>query len=434
MSWDVDFGLIPQVPISVIPQAVAATLSGGSAIVSASGGASPVLIGVNSGTLSLSGNQTTVISSGGSIPTLYQILGNGNYYIGGFGDGFSTEFYDQFLPASGTASSSNASNYALNISGQTASNYGYQDHTNGVSTNTGIKPAIMNVYITTPDAGLSGYSLATAQAAATAHANAGGIVRFSILMTSRTTGGIAGASTDFPNIITPGTATYNKYMYGSGGPSAPNGGIWAIAQFLLQFFANTNNKSCLARLFWENNLDTGSWWFGTNGVTGSDNAGANGPSNAHFVTFLQQTINYIRSILGSTLTQKILFDYNSNGNPGGYAQNDPGQSYCAISSVDYYYPNTFSDTSTGVTQDAFVYHNARGNPVLIGECGNNTSGNGSGKQFTFDVSIWRAALRTYNPKLCGMNLFCQMWHPSVQNNFMAMIAGGIVLSNMPVFQ
>lgn len=379
----------------------------------------------------------TVASAGTNtwLSVIKSAIGTGKTWLGAFVDQYSSpgKSLDQFLIAGGAPATGVANNFCSLVgpSGQTAANITIQDHTGGVSTNTGKAPAILTIFPNT--AGSAGTSIPASEtlANAVAFANRGGLVRFNVEWPSPASGGFSGHNGEFGatnSVILAGTAYFNAIMYGAGRTIGnPNGGVWGLGQYLLSFLSQTGNKSFGLRIGHEGNLGSGSNWWGSGGVNTTVH-----PTNADYQVYCKQMIDYLRTILGP-LAGKMYLEYNFNYFSGGYSQNDWGPAYRDLISGDLYGPDTAAAAQSAMTQGGFDYAQSLGIPVMLGEFGNHTFANGgSGSAFQFDLSVCKS-LQAKISNLCAINLWDQMWAPSVQNNVAALMTTCLTLSDVPSY-
>jgi hypothetical protein len=318
---------------------------------------------------------------------------------------------DQFLPRTGA----------------TPANVSINNYTSATtSANSNLTPAILGVEINS--AGTCGSSQTYAQTLALAQgwAAAGGIVQVTFGLPSPSQGicTFAGNGTEFPNVINNnGNATYNTYMYGqssSGTPctsSAPCGGVWAQAQAIKAI-----SGTVIFRTLFESNLAQSSWWWGTDGTSGTS------PTNAQFVTLFKQTISYMRS-LG---VANMLVVYNLNFGPAGgsyWSANDPGSSYRDLGGVDIYGPTTQASVISDLesTSGPVPYLQSLGIPLLLNEVGSST---GTPALYTYDNSIWDSGIRAGASHLVGTVVFDQNFCLSCQLNALGYLQGTITRSHL----
>lgn len=278
------------------------------------------------------------------------------------------------------------STWAVNVS-QTVGSTGMQG---GAST--GLTPAIFAIESNV--AGTCGSGQTGTQATATANGQlaAGGIVQINFDEPSPTQGGVGactftGNGSEFPAVITPGNAAYNLFRYGSGGPGAPNGGLWALAQQLKGI-----NGTVLLRILHESNLGSASNWWGAGGGNGTA---------AQYVTLYQQSITYLRSLgivtgggpSGGPGT--VLVNWNFNVGCSICSSIDPGAGYRDVISGDLYGPTTQATVISALqgSTNGFVYAQTQNVPLGFAEFGVQNFNNGVVTTFTTSNAIWSQAIQ-----------------------------------------
>lgn len=302
---------------------------------------------------------------------------------------------------------------------QTPTNITVNDNVNG---DTHLCPAMIAVWLNDG----AGSTPTQAQCIATAQGllDANTIVQINYAPASPVNGSFTGPGGEFPNIITNnGNSTFNNFMYGSGGPGAPNGGIWLQAQHLL---ALAPHGTVIFRMFFENNLGTGNggWWFGT---------GGGGPTSAQFVTMWKQVVDYMTT-LGVDFVNKVLLHWCVNTfGAGSVSGNDPGPSYRAIVGGDLYGPTTQAQVTGYLTNGSacFPYLQSLGVPMLFGEFGVASSSNQTVTQNTYDTSIFDQAVQSAASNLVGGMCWCQNYALPLQNHAQRYLQNTITRSQLP---
>lgn len=305
--------------------------------------------------------------------------------------------------------------------------------TGGVKSNSNQCPAIFGINFNTAGTQGSNIPLSEELARIAEHQSQNGIVHLTWMTPSPTGGGsngiFSGAGNEYPGVITPGNAVYNTFMYGAGRTSSnPNGGVWAMAQGLISILSVAGAKSLMMRDFHECNLGASSNWWGIG------NAG----SAANCIVLQQQIINYVRLLLGATMSNQVLWVYNVNTG-GNIAALDPGPAYRDVVSIDIYQGTTqaqvISDLSgQGITSlEALRDSNGNAVPILLSECGASTFNNSAIALQTFDESIFNGQLQASFPNLVGAINWCQNWSYGVQFNWSNVAAHGILRSAVPVY-
>jgi hypothetical protein len=370
--------------------------------------------GVNSsgtGPYSVSQSATTQPSSGvNSLLALFQNAIGSQYFLGQHAnqDGGPGGLFSECLASGGGTT--------LPSSGVTGANATILNDTSGTKTNSNTFPALMATYINSGGTGGTSVPLSDCISACQQHQARGGIVHLTWELYSPANGTLTGNGTEFgaSGVTVPGSAMYNLVMYGSGGPSAPNGGVWALAQALLSI-----SKSFPLRVLHEGNLSRSSFWWGA--------GGGGGPPAAQWQTYFKQIISYIRTIMGANASKMVVM-YNVNSQSGMYSALDPGSSFRDMFTFDRYGDTTSAAFISNISSTQ-SYGAGLGLPMLVSECGVETYTSVS--QYTYDGSIFDSRTQSSYPNIVGQLTFYQNWAYSYQFNYSA--ANGTRIGAVPVY-
>lgn len=205
-------------------------------------------------------------------------------------------------------------------------------------------------------------------------------------------------STNFGNVVIPGTAEYNAWH------------TYLDAQ-IAKF--KQINGTVIYRPFVELN---GSWsWWVSNENT----------QQATFRLLWQQTHDYFAA---QGVTNVLwLFNVNDWDNGADVTAWYPGNAYVDIVSLDAYPPTTQGDTPV---YDALV---ATGKPIMYAELGVHTSDNSAVTQHTYDNSSVLATIKANYPKIFAAVIWCQNYALPLQNGEAAFMSDPaiVTLSDIP---
>lgn len=332
----------------------------------------------------------------------------------GSGAIFSAMHWNQFCAPGGQSVGGNGFNQFLNVD-NTLQNLTVNDPGNGGDTH--LCPAGIAIWLNEGASSTPTQAQCLAAAQALLSTTPRTIVQVNYAPPSPTGGG-----GEFPGVLDPTNAIYQKFMWGVGGtasaPTAPSVGNQMLLLKQLAPFGPV-----IFRPLFENNIFP-SWWYGTQGA---------GPSPTQFVALWQQIVNYGTS-LGVDFTNHVLLHWCLNANGSAAAANDPGAGYRRVVGADLYGPNTQADviaSLNGSTGSVFPYMNGLGVPVLLGEFGVHSFNNGSVTQFTYDTSIFDSAIQSACSNLVGAFCWTQNYTPSVQLNALRWLQNCVTRGQLP---
>ncbi len=268
---------------------------------------------------------------------------------------------------------------------------------------TGKCPAIVNLEFPREGNGTQAQTLKAAQD----WQAAGGIVQthFSAYQ--------VGSASSWPSVLTPNSAAYNSVYHD------PTWGLDVAISMYKQL-----SKTFILRLFPEMNYN--GWWYGYNG--GSPTSGT--PTAAQFMQLYRAVKAYI---IAAGVTN-ALFIWDPNWFSHDYLCAEASPAFSAsdfdLLGIDFYASpgSAILDNNSGYATMVAAYPTI---PIILCECGGNSSNNGVITPFTIDNSEFGSAILASAPNIVGSVIFSQKWQLLQQNNPAGYLNSCITRSQLP---